>query len=81
MVKYTDMEQAVQDSALAIITENITSLRELNRAYAKYRVLPKKLKRYSNYYSNEFLGHNVIDMYFIVKDKLRDDGAGSPAAL
>ena len=75
MVKYTDLEQAAQDSALAIITENITSLRELNRVYAKYRVLPKKLKRYSNYYSNEFLGHNVMDMYFIVKDKLRNDGA------
>ena len=75
MVEYTALEQAAADPSLAIITENITSLRELNKVSARYRALPKKQKRFSNYYSNEFLGHNVMDMYFIVKDKLRNDGA------
>ena len=70
MVKYTELEQALKDSSLAIITDNLTTQRELNRVYVKYRVLPKRLKRYSNYYSNEFLGHNVPEMYALKKDEL-----------
>lgn len=73
MEKYTDLEQAIHDPSLAIITENITTLNELNRVYARYNILPKKQKRFSNYYSNEFLGHIVPEMYFIMKDKLRAD--------
>jgi energy-coupling factor transporter ATP-binding protein EcfA2 len=73
MEKYTELEQAVHDPSLAIITENIATLNELNRVYARYNTLPKKQKRFSNYYSNEFLGHIVPEMYFIVKDKLRTD--------
>ena len=73
MEKYTDLEQAIHDPSLAIITENITTLNELNRVYARYNTLPKKQKRFSNYYSNEFLGHIVPEMYFIMKDKLRAD--------
>ena len=74
MDKYTDLEQAIQDSSLAIITENITTQKELQRTFNKFKTLPKKQKRFSNYYSNEFLGHIVPEMYFIVKDKLRADG-------
>ena len=70
MEKYTNLEQAIQDTALAIITENITTQNELNRVYIKYRALPTIQKRFSNYYSNEFLGHNVPEMYVLVKDKL-----------
>ena len=73
MEKYTELEQAVHDPSLAIITENIATLNELNRVFARYKTLPKKQKRFSNYYSNEFLGHIVPEMYFIVKDKLRAD--------
>ena len=73
MEKYTDLEQAIHDPSLAIITENITTLNELNRVYARYNTIPKKQKRFSNYYSNEFLGHIVPEMYFIMKDKLRAD--------
>ncbi len=73
MDKYTDLEQALKDSSLAIITYNIATERELNRVYLKYRVLPKKHKRLSDYYSNEFLGHNVLEMYIFMKDKLRTD--------
>ena len=73
MEKYTDLEQAMQDSSLAIITENITTMKELSKTYAKYKTLPKRQKRFSNYYSNEFLGRNVTEMYFHVKDKLIDD--------
>ena len=75
MEKYTDLEQAIHDPSLAIITEKITTLNELNRVYARYNTLPKKQKRFSNYYSNEFLGHIVPEMYFIMKDKLRVNSA------
>ena len=71
--KHTDLEQAIKDSSLAIITDRITTERELNRVFTKYKVLPRKLKRFSNYYSNEFLGHNVPEMYVLVKDQLRAD--------
>ena len=73
MEQYTDLEQVIQDSSLAIITENISTLRELNRTFIKFKGLPKKQKRFSNYYSNEFLGHNVPDMYFLMKDRLKVD--------
>ena len=75
MEKYTDLEQVLRDSSLVIITENITTQKELNRTFSKFKGLPKKQKRFSNYYSNEFLGHNVPEMYFIMKDRLRVGGA------
>ena len=50
MEKYTNLEQAIQDPSLVIITENITTQKEINKVYVKYKVLPKKQKRYSNYY-------------------------------
>ena len=68
MEKYTDLEQALQDSSLVIITDKISSLTELNRAFVKYKVLLKKQKRFSNYYSNEFLGHSVPEMYVLVRE-------------
>ena len=71
--KYTSLEQAIQDPSLAIITDDIATQIELNRVFVKYRAIPKKYKRLSNYYSNEFLGHNVPEMYVLVKDKLRAD--------
>ena len=43
MEKYTALEQAVRDQSLAIITEDITTLKELNKIYVKYKVLPKRL--------------------------------------
>ncbi|MBP5294371.1 MAG: hypothetical protein J6Y95_01475 [Lachnospiraceae bacterium] len=73
MDKYTDLEQALRDPSLAIITDAVTTLKELNRVYAKYRVLPRRQKRFSNYYSNEFLGHNVTEMYVLKKDELKAD--------
>ena len=71
MEKYTSLHQAVCDPSLAIITDDITTQAELNKVFVKYKILPKKQKRFSDYYSNEFLGHNVPEMYFLVKDKLR----------
>ena len=73
MELYADLEQAIQDPSLAIITDSITTQKELNRVFVKYKVLPKKQKRFSNYYSNEFLGHNVPEMYVLIKDKLNAD--------
>ena len=73
MDKYTDLEQALRDPSLAIITDAVTTLKELNRVYARYRVLPRRQKRFSNYYSNEFLGHNVTEMYVLKKDELKAD--------
>ena len=73
MEKYTDLGQALQDPTLAIITEDIASFRELNRVFVRYRAIPKRQKRLSNYYSNEFLGHSVPEMYVLVKDRLGAD--------
>lgn len=73
MEKYTDLEQVSRDSSLVIITDDIATLKELNRAYISYRVLTTKQKRYSNYYSNKFLGRTVPEMYVLLKDKLRAD--------
>ena len=73
MEKYTDLEQVLQDASLAIITDDITTQKELNRLYVKYRALSKKQKRFSDYYSNKFLGHNVTEMYVLIKDKLKAD--------
>ena len=72
--KYTDLEQAIRDPSLAIITDRITTPEELNRLYAKYRILPKKQKRYSNYYSIEFQGRRVSEMYVLMKDKFKPGG-------
>jgi hypothetical protein len=73
MEKYVDLEQALQDPSLAIISDQITTLSELNSVYLKYRVLSSIQKRFSNYYSNEFLGHSVPEMYILVKDKLKPE--------
>ncbi len=71
MEKYTNLEQAIRDPALAIITEDVASLRELNRVYVKYRVLSKRQKRFSDYYEDAFLGHSVPEMYAVMKERLR----------
>ena len=75
MEKYTDLEQAIRDPSLVIITEDITDLKALNKTYIRYRVLLKKQKRYSDYYSNKFLGHNVPEMYARLKEKLSPEYA------
>ncbi|MBQ1566694.1 MAG: hypothetical protein IIZ80_02245, partial [Erysipelotrichaceae bacterium] len=73
MEKYTDISQAKNDASLAIISEDISSFKELNRIYIRYKALPKRFKRYSDYYSNMFLGRGVADMYVLVKERLKDD--------
>lgn len=73
MNKYNELKEVLEDSSLAIITNDIKSLRELNKKYIKYRTLPKRNKRFSNYYSNKFLGHNVPEMYALIKDSLRGE--------
>ena len=70
MEKYTDLEQAIRDPSLAIISDRLNTHNELNKVYIKYKVLSDQQKRISNYYSNEFLGHNVPEMYVVIKDKL-----------
>ena len=81
MVRYTDLEQASRDPSLAIITDSITTQRELNRVFARYKVLPKRQKRYSDYYSNEFLGRRVTEMYVLMWEKLRISGDSSEEFL
>lgn len=73
MEKYTDLEQAINDSSLAIITEDINSLRKLNKVFFKYKALPRKQRRISNYYSNIFLGHSVAEMNVLLKERLKAD--------
>ena len=47
MGKYADLEQALRDPSLAIISDQITTLSELNRVYLKYRALLSIQKRFS----------------------------------
>ncbi len=70
MEKYTDLEQVLRDPSLVIITDQIATQTELNTIYVKYKILPKKQKRISNYYSRLFLGHSVPDMYSLIQNKL-----------
>ncbi len=71
MEQYTELQQAIQDPSLAIISDHISTQSELNKAYVRYKVLPKRQKRFSNYYSNKFYGHSVPDMYDLMKAKLK----------
>ena len=73
MVKYTDLAQAMQDTSLSLITDTITTQKELNQAYIRYKTLPRRQKRFSDYYSVEFLGHTVPEMYDLIKESLSDD--------
>lgn len=73
MENYTSLEQALQDTSLVLITDAAATQKELNKVYVRYKTLPRKQKRYSNYYSHEFLGHTVSEMYAIRKDKLKVD--------
>lgn len=73
MKKYTELKQALQDPSLAIITDDITTLKELNKRYIKYKTLPKRNKIISNYYSNQFLGYNVPGMYVLTKNRIMSD--------
>ena len=70
MEKYTELAQAVLDPSIVIISDAITTQKELNKTYVRYKTLPRKQRRFSDYYSNEFLGHSVPEMYDLVKDKL-----------
>ena len=70
MAEYTTLEQAVSDPALAIITDDLDTQWDLSRVYIKYKALPKRLKRFSNYYSNKFLGRNVTEMYVLKNDEI-----------
>ena len=72
MEKYTCLEEAVKDSSLVIITDSIATQKELNKAFLKFKVLQRKQKRFSNYYSNLFLGRSVPDMYVYMKDDLEE---------
>ena len=71
MKKHTNLSQAISDPSLAIITEDVNTLKELDRIYLRYKVLPATQRRFSNYYSNKFQGRTVPEMYLLVKDKLR----------
>ena len=58
------------DPTIAIISDDIKSDEELNRIYKKFTLLPRKFRRFSNYYSTQLLGYNVPNMYAIMRDKL-----------
>ena len=73
MERYTELGQAVLDPALAIITDRITTRSELIQTYLRYKALPKRQKRFSNYYSNRFLEHTVPEMYALMRDALEPD--------
>ena len=73
MEKYTSLEQVLNDPSLSVITDQTVEWKELNRAYLKYKTLPRTQKRFSDYYSNLFLGRTVPEMYFFLKEKLKPE--------
>ncbi len=73
MEKYTELEQALRDPTLVLITDQISTQTELNTVYVKYKILPNRQKRISNYYSRLFLGHSVPEMYSLVQSRLIAD--------
>ena len=73
MEKYTSLEQVLNDPSLSVITDQTVEWKELNRAYLKYKTLPRPQKRFSDYYSNLFLGRTVPEMYFFLKEKLKPE--------
>ena len=73
MELYTELEQAIVDPSLVLITDRITTRSELSKAIVRYRALPKIQRRYSNYYSTKFLGRNVPEMYVLIRDRLEAD--------
>ena len=73
MEKYTELEQALRDPTLVLITDQIPTQTELNTVYVKYKILPNRQKRISNYYSRLFLGHSVPEMYSLVQSRLIAD--------
>ena len=73
MEKYISLEQAVNDPSLAIITDQAATWRELNRVYFSYRALPRPQRRFSDYYSNLFLGHTVPEMYLLLKEERKPE--------
>ena len=73
MNQYATLEEALQDPSLVILTDRFATMADLKKAYIKFNVLPKRQKRFSNYYSVRFLDYNVPDMYDILKDELMSD--------
>ena len=73
MDKYATLEQVLRDPSLVVITDDISTQIELNKVYLRYKVLSRIQKRFSNYYSNEFLGHNVPEMYALKSEQLKAD--------
>ena len=46
MEKYTSLEQVLNDPSLSVITDQTVEWKELNRAYLKYKTLPRTQKRF-----------------------------------
>ena len=73
MNQYATLEEALQDPFLVILTDRFATMAELKRAYIRFIALPKRQKRFSNYYSVRFLGLNVPDMYEALEEELMSD--------
>ena len=73
MEKYTSLEQALNDPSLVILTDQTAAWKDLNRAYFRYKALPRPQKRFSDYYSNLFLGRTVPEMYLLLKEDLKPE--------
>ena len=57
------LEELLKRSDIALISDEISSGEELARQFMKYLMLPRKDRRFSDYYSLKFFGSNVTDMF------------------
>ena len=73
MDKYSTLEQAVADPSIVIISDTVSTQKELNKNYIKYKTLTKRMRRFSDYYSNKFFGYDVSEMYAVMKEKLMNE--------
>ena len=73
--KYNERDAQVLSKSpdIALITDDIKTKEELHKAFVKYIKLPKKNKRYSDYYSVQIYGYNVPTMYVMTRDYLMEE--------
>ena len=57
------LEELLKRPDIALISDEISSGEELAEQLMKYLKLPRRDRRYSDYYSMKFFGSNVADMF------------------
>ncbi len=68
-----DLVSLIDNPDIALISDEIETRSELNKAFIKYIKLPGRDKRFSDYYSCVLFGCNVPCMFYSMKNSLKDE--------